>query len=209
MLQDRKLVDLLELMSSKKPAPGGGTVAALSGALACSMVSMVCNLTIGKKKYIDVQDEIENILTQSEEIRAHFQELMEQDTEAFNDVMGAFRMPKSTEEEKAIRKEAIHHALQKATYVPLRTMEYGAKVLKLANRVAAIGNKNVVSDAGVAALMAESAMHSGWLNVAININSIEDTDFVDRISEKVEGYLDDADGLTDETLEIVEDTIYS
>lgn len=209
MLLEWEVSDFLDVLSSGEPTPGGGAVAALSGALACAMISMVSNLTIGKKKYANVQEEIEKILQKSEELRKHFQELAEQDSEAFNDVMGAMKMPKTTDEEKTLRKEALQHALQKATFVPLRTMEYSADALQLAHRIAQIGNRNVISDAGVAAIMAESALHAGWLNVAINIEAVEDQEFVDRISDHAEEILDNADGLCDETLEIVEDTIYA
>ena len=208
MLLEHKLSDFLDVLASEEPAPGGGAVAALSGALACSMISMVCNLTIGKKKYADVQDEVKEILNRSEELRHNFKELVEQDAEAFSDVMGALKMPKGTDEEKAIRKEALQHALQKATYVPLRTMEYAGEAVKLAHRISQIGNKNVISDAGVAAIMADAAMSQGWLNVAVNISAIKDQEFVDRITNQAEDILTESDGFTDETLDIVEDTIY-
>ncbi len=205
---EHRLDDFLDVLASSEPAPGGGAVAALSGALACSMISMVCNLTIGKKKYANVQNEVEEILHKSEELRHNFKELVEQDAEAFNDVMGAMKMSKNTDEGKVLREEALQHALQKATFVPLRTMEHAGEAIKLAHRIAQIGNKNVISDAGVAGIMAESAMSAGWMNVVVNINSVEDQEFVDRIANRAEDIIDDAEGLTDETLEIVEDTIY-
>ena len=209
MLLNRTLADFLDIAASNEPAPGGGAVAALSGALACSMISMVCNLTVGKKKYSDVQDEIEKLLSRTETLRKHFQDLIQQDSEAFSDVMGAMQMPKQSENESTLRKEALQHALQKATHVPLRTMEYSAESVKIAHRVAQIGNKNVISDIGVAAIMAEAALHSGWLSIAANLEAIDDQEFVDRISDHAEQILDDIDGVADETVEIVEDKIYS
>ncbi len=208
MMLERTVAGFLDDLASSAPAPGGGAVAALSGALACSMVSMVSNLTLGKKRYADVEDEVREILDRSEELRKHFQELVEQDAEAFSDVMGALQMPKATEQQKLLRQEALEHALQKAAYVPLRTMENAAEALKLAHRIAQIGNKNLVSDAGVAAVLAESALYCGWFNVAVNLANIKDEEFAERLATKTQEILDQTDGLLDETMEIVEYRIY-
>ena len=169
---------------------------------------MVCNLSIEKKSCKENEDELKEILQTSEKLRELFSELVDQDVEAFGDVMSALRMPKNNDEERLLRNEALEHALEKATYVPLRTMEHGAKVLMLANRVSQICNKNVISDVGVAAIMAESAVHSAYFNIAINLANIGSQDFIDRIENKTEQIMDDIEGIADETIEIVEDIIY-
>jgi len=208
MILKQAVENFLDDLSSKSPTPGGGSVAALSGATAAALVSMVCNLSIGKKSCESNKDELEQILAHSEKLRELFSELIDQDVEAFDDVMNAFRMSKNDDEEKLLRNEALNHSLQKATYVPIRTMEHGAEILTLAHRAAQICNRNVISDAGVAAIMAESAVHSAYFNVAINLENIDEQEFVDRIENKTEQIMDDIEGLADETIEIVEDIIY-
>ncbi len=208
MILSQPIENFLDDLASKSSTPGGGSVAALSGATAAALVSMVCNLSIEKKSCKENEDELKEILQTSEKLRELFSELVDQDVEAFGDVMSALRMPKNNDEERLLRNEALEHALEKATYVPLRTMEHGAKVLMLANRVSQICNKNVISDVGVAAIMAESAVHSAYFNIAINLANIGSQDFIDRIENKTEQIMDDIEGIADETIEIVEDIIY-
>ncbi len=205
---EQSVSNLLNLLASSEPAPGGGAVAALAGAMSCSMISMVCNLTIGKKKYVDVSEELQGILKRSEELRKNFQDLVAQDIEAFGDVMAARQMKKETKEQKMIRDEALQHALQKATFVPLRTMEYALEALKLAHRTAQIGNVNVISDAGVGAIMAQSALYSASLNIDVNLKKISDHEFVDRICLKSEDLLEEGEGIIEETLDIIDEIIY-
>ncbi len=208
MILSQPIENFLDDLASKSSTPGGGSVAALSGATAAALVSMVCNLSIEKKNCKENEDELKEILQTSEKLRELFSELVDQDVEAFGDVMSALRMPKNNDEERLLRNEALEHALEKATYVPLRTMEHGAKVLMLANRVSQICNKNVISDVGVAAIMAESAVHSAYFNIAINLANIGSQDFIDRIENQTEQIMDDIEGIADETIEIVEDIIY-
>ena len=208
MILSQPIENFLDDLASKSSTPGGGSVAALSGATAAALVSMVCNLSIEKKNCKENEDELKEILQTSEKLRELFSELVDQDVEAFGDVMSALRMPKNSDEERLLRNEALEHALEKATYVPLRTMEHGAKVLMLANRVSQICNKNVISDVGVAAIMAESAVHSAYFNIAINLANIGSQDFIDRIENQTEQIMDDIEGIADETIEIVEDIIY-
>ncbi len=207
MLIERNIKDFLDDLASNSPTPGGGSAAALCGAIAASLVSMVCNLTVGKKKYADFEDELKYILSQSEELRKLITSHIEQDADAFNDVMGAYRMPKNNEEEKMLRNEALQHALQKATFVPLRVMQDCSKVLNYAKRSAEIGSKNAVSDSGVAALMSKSAILSAKLNVDINLASIEDQSFISRISDIVTNIMEEIEGLVPEIMLIVKNRI--
>ncbi len=207
MLIERNIKDFLDDLASKSPTPGGGSAAALCGAVAASLVSMVCNLTMGKKKYADFEDELKYILSQSEELRKLITSHIEQDADAFSDVMGAYRMPKNNGEERMLQKEALQHALQKATFVPLRIMQDCTKVLHYAKRTAEIGNQNAVSDSGVAALMSKSAILSAKLNVDINLASIKDKSFITRISDMVGNIMEDIEGLVPEIMVIVKNRI--
>jgi len=204
MLKELKITDFLDKLASKSPTPGGGSVAALSGGLSISLVSMVCNLTLGKKNYEGVEEQTREILVNSERIRGEFTKLVDLDAEAFQEIMDAYKLPKSDETEKKIRSEAIQAALRKATQVPLRTMELSVETLALAKECANIGNKNVVSDAGVAGSLAAATMESAWFNVQININSIKDQSFTEGIEERAQKLLDEGDALYDDTMEYVE-----
>jgi formiminotetrahydrofolate cyclodeaminase len=175
----------LDELASASPAPGGGSVAALSGALGSALTSMVCRLTIGKKKYAAVEEDMKKILDQAEELRGQFTELIEKDSAAFNKVMEAFSLPKDSEPQKALRAAAIHEATKEATLVPLQVMKHCIDALALVQTVAASGNPNSVSDAGVAALMLHSAVEGAALNVRINLKGLEDTDFVGWKSEEL------------------------
>ena len=168
----------LDDVASSSPAPGGGSVAALSGALGAALTSMVCTLTIGKKKYADVEDEMKKVLAQSEHLREQFTELVDLDTQAFNKVMEAFALPKDTEPQKALRSAAIREATKEATMVPLEVMKHCIDALALAQLVAAKGNANSVTDAGVSAIMLNAALEGAALNVRINLNGLDDPEFV-------------------------------
>jgi len=191
MLADKTLRTFLDELASSAPAPGGGSVAALSGALAAALVSMVCNLTLGKKRYQDVQDDIAQILEHSEELRHRLLDLMEKDVMVYTDVSKAYKMPRETEAEKKTRSEAIQSALKEATLVPLSVAEACVEVLDLCTPAAEKGNVNAVSDAGVAALAAETGLRSAALNVLINLGLIKDQEFVrvhrTRLNELLEG----------------------
>jgi formiminotetrahydrofolate cyclodeaminase len=164
----------MDKLASKSPEPGGGSVAALTGALGAGLVSMVANLTLGKEKYKDVQPQIEQLLKESEKLRAELQDLIQKDTEAYGALSEVYKMPKNTDAEKAARTSKMQDALKKACQVPF---DIGLKALdtaKLAQRAADIGNVGAVSDAGVAVLLAQACAQSAALNVKINVNSIKD-----------------------------------
>lgn len=185
MLTDRSLNKFLDELASHSPAPGGGSVAALAGALGSALTSMVCNLTIGKKKYIDVEREMSNILDRSEDLRDKFTVLIDKDTEAFNKVMEAYGLPKDSEDQKALRAIAIQQATKEATLVPLEVMKHVIDALALTKIVAQKGNRNSVSDAGVSALMLKASLEAAAMNVEINLKGIEDTEFTGWKVEEV------------------------
>ena len=139
---------------------------------------MVCRLTIGKKKFKEVEDELKGVLEKAEEIRGQMEEFIVKDAESFDKVMTAMKLPKYTDEEKEKRNLAIQEATKGAISVPLQVMEKGLEALKLSRIVVEKGNPNMISDAGVSALTAKTAVEGAYLNVRINLNSIEDRNFV-------------------------------
>ncbi len=176
-------------LSTDSPAPGGGSVAALCGALSASLSSMVANLTVGKKKYEDVRDEMKDVALKAQTLKDEFLALIDKDTDAFNAVMSAMRMKKKTEEEKAARESAIQEATKQATLVPLEVLRKTKDVLELAEVVAERGNQSSVSDAGVSAIMAESAAESAFYNVRINLPGITDEGFNNKVLKEAEEIL--------------------
>lgn len=188
----RRFIDEL---ASKSPAPGGGSVAALSGALSAALVCMVCELTIGKEKYKDVEGEMVKIRDKARKLTNEFLIQVQKDEEAFNDVIACFRLPKETDEQKEERSAKIQEALKQATIVPLETMKMSRDVLKLAEVVAQKGNVNAISDAGVAAVQAQAASESAEYNVLINLGNIKDEEFKTRTKSEY-------DKLKEETLKL-------
>lgn len=197
------LNDFLSELASDSPTPGGGSVAALAGALAASLGSMVCNLTIGKKKYAGVEAEMSELLAKTETLRLELAQLIDEDAMAFDKVMAAIRMPKETDEERARRAAAMQTALVDAATVPFAAMEKCVEVAALAREAAVKGNANAVSDAGVAALMARAGAHAARLNVLINLGSIsapEHAGFVEKARDGIARLGSDADRYAEEAM---------
>lgn len=186
MLTSKTVNEFIDEVASNSPAPGGGSVAALAGALGAALTAMVSNLTIGKKKYLGVQQEMESVLKQSETLRVLFAQLIDDDAEAFNTVMSAINLPKETEEEKIQRTGAIQLATKHATEIPLRVMQLCEQALVLTQAAAEKGNVNSISDAGVAALMLHAACLGARLNVQINLGSLKDSLFVQETTSRTE-----------------------
>jgi formiminotetrahydrofolate cyclodeaminase len=174
---DQPLRHFMDKLASKSPEPGGGSVAALTGAMGAALVSMVSNLTLGKEKYKDVQQQIETLLKESEKLRTEMQDLIQKDTEAYGALSDVYKMPKNTDGEKAARTAKMQEALKKACQVPFEIGLKSLEVAKLAERAADLGNVAAVSDAGVAVLLAQACAQSAALNVKINVNSIKDDTF--------------------------------
>ncbi len=200
LLKDLKVSEFLSELSSSSPAPGGGSAAALMGAVGASLVSMVCNLTLGKKGYESVQEEVKTILDEADKLRGELLDKVDEDTEAFNAFMSALKLPKGSEE----RKKAMREALRNATLLPLSVMELSVRVLKLARQLVDKGNKNAISDVGVSAISAYGAIESAYLNVLINCTSIKDADFVRLSKEKALTFLKSGEKLYHEVKEAVE-----
>jgi len=204
MLIDKKVSNFLDELASNSPTPGGGSVAALAGALGAALISMVGNLTVGKKKYEDVEEDIKKIIGSSEKLRYELSQLIEEDVKVFNNFMATYKMPRETEDEKKMRTEKIQEALIEAARVPLRVAYKCMEILSLSKEVAEKGSINTVSDAGVAALMAEAALESAILNVKINLKMIKDEKLRTELSSSIKEILLKENGQKEEVLEIVE-----
>lgn len=175
---DTTLRQFMDELASAAPVPGGGSVAATTGAMAAGLVTMVCALTLGKKKYADVQDEIRALMDRAEALRHELQDLADADAEAFRRLSAAYKLPRETPADVAIRQDAIQAATRKATDVPLEIARAAAAVLPLCGPAAEKGNSAAVSDVGVAALLAQAAVRSALLNVEINLHALQDALYV-------------------------------
>ncbi len=176
-LLDLNLREFANELSMDSPAPGGGSIAALCGAISASLSSMVSNLTVGKKGYESVQEKVKELAIEAQILKDDFLRNIDLDTSAFNKVMDTFKMKKKTEEQKEKRAQAIEKATKEATLVPYHVLESCLAALEMAKHVATQGNKNSLSDAGVAALTAEAGAVGAFYNIKINLPDIEDEKF--------------------------------
>lgn len=202
-LTEKPIKSFLDELASSVPAPGGGSVAALSGALGAALISMVGNLTIGKEKYASVQEEISELLEKSERLRKELTELLEADVRAYTELSQTMKMPRDTEEQKKTREKAMDKALKAATNVPMQIAEACVAVMELCRPAAEKGNINAVSDVGVGMLMAEAGLRSAALNVLINLGWIKDEAFVSDNRKKLDDLLADKPSLRDEIYNLV------
>lgn len=180
------LEDFLNDLASAAPEPGGGSAAALSGALGASLVAMVCRLTIGRKNYEDVSADCEKMLARADELRAELLRQINEDAEAYAKVMAAYQLPKETGQEKAARTSAIQTALKGAVEIPLKVAQECDEILQISEFVATKGNKNAASDGGAGALMAQAGLRAALLNVEINLGLIQDEQFVNTTRDTIE-----------------------
>jgi formiminotetrahydrofolate cyclodeaminase len=178
-----------EVLGSNSPAPGGGSVAALSGMLGANLVSMVCRLTIGKKGYEAHEQEASAVLGEADRLAGSLLQRIDLDTEAFNEVMAAFKLPKETDEQKTARTAAIQQGYKSAIRSPQGIARECLEVLRLAERLLGRSNTNAVSDLGVAAQQAIAGVEGALMNVRINLPSIKDADFVTRANDEIDSLL--------------------
>ncbi len=190
MFKNLPLNEFLEDLSSNSPAPGGGSVAALSSALSAALGSMVANLTIGKKSYKELSEEnqgkVDEALKKCMAYKEDYLSYMEEDAESFLKVMDVFKLPKDTEEEKATRSKALQEGYKAALEVPKKICEETLKIYPILDELAQYGNKNAISDVGVAVIMAHASIESALLNVIINLGSIKDEEYVNNINSFIE-----------------------
>jgi methenyltetrahydrofolate cyclohydrolase len=202
-IKDTEVETFLDALASQSATPGGGSAAAIIGAMGAALVSMICNLTIGKKKYADVEPEMKDVLGKAEALRLRLTGMIEDDVKAFDAVMGAYGMPKETDADKAARDKAIQAALKQATDVPMRCCHAAREVIDLGAIAADKGNLNVISDAGVGVLAAYAALRSAALNVFTNARMINDKTFAEAKLKELNQLLAGAETATEKAYGIV------
>ncbi len=205
-----KLREFSDRLASAAPTPGGGSASATAGSLAAALVAMVGRLTLGKlegEEHVVEREQMEQAVQTADRLRLELLELADRDAEAFEQVMAAYRLPKSTEEEKSKRRATLQEALKGATEVPYRIAEICEEVLQLAKTMADRGARTAVSDAGTAASLAAAALHSALLNVDINLKHIKDERYRHVYHKKREDLARQAQVQRDAILAIVEDWI--
>ncbi len=202
-MKDRTLEEFLAAVAAPTPTPGGGSVSALAGALSVALSRMVAGLARGKKGYEAVEPELAQLEARAKKTQARLEALIDEDAKAYEAVMAAMRLPKSTETEKAARVDAIQRAYRKATEVPLETMERCIEALEMAEAAVKKGNRGAVTDAAVAVLLAESAIRGASLNCSINRASIRDETFRSETEERVERLLKRSDEIGHEAMAVV------
>jgi formiminotetrahydrofolate cyclodeaminase len=185
LLANLKITEYLERAAAGTAVPGGGSVAALNAALAAGLTEMVANLTIGKKGYEAVAEEMNDIAGKTIALRAKLTAAIDRDAEAYSEVMEAFKLPKATDQEKELRKLEIQKAFKHAALVPLEVANHAVEVIDLVGRAVDSGNKNAVTDGLVAAMNARTAALAALYNVKINLGSIEDDEFVKKLTRKI------------------------
>ena len=195
MLMDKKLNDFLAELKSGSPAPGGGSAAALAGAIGAALGIMVGNLTLTSEKYIASHDQASQLIEQLEEKLASLERYVDEDTQAFTQVMQAYKLPKITDGEKALRSQKIQQAMQAASQLPMKVATICMEVLEMSGKMLEIGNINAASDAAVAGRLAHAAMWSAIYNVRINLGSIKDQKFVDEMTTQVARVVDHSEEL--------------
>jgi formiminotetrahydrofolate cyclodeaminase len=186
LLKDLTITEFLEQTASAEPLPGGGCTAALSAALAASLTEMVANLTIGRKEFQAVEDEMKKIAQAAADLREKLQNDIDNDAQAYREVLAAFKLPKNTDDEKKQRSSTIQQAFKTAAMVPLGVARDALKIMDLASRAIAQGNQNAVSDGAVGVLASRTAALAALYNVKINLSAVRDPGFVEELTRESE-----------------------
>lgn len=204
MIGEQKINEFLADLSSSSPAPGGGAASALVASIAASLVSMVANLTIGKKKYIAVEPEMRKIASDAQKIRDALMQLSDRDVEEFNTIMNAFKLPKETETEKKYRDQKIEEASVRASNVPLETARACLQIMELSLHVIKNGNVNALSDGICSFQFAYAAMKGALANVKINLKNINNIETLQRFNAEIEGMEKESKNLYEKNIEVLE-----
>ncbi len=204
MLANLKITEYLAKAAAGTAVPGGGSVAALNGALAAGLTEMVANLTVGKKGYEAVEEDMKAIADKASQLRNKLTAAIDQDADAYTEVMAAYKLPKTTDEETSLRKQKIQDAIKHAALVPLEVARDALAVIDLAGSAIRKGNKNAASDGAVAAMNARTAALAAIYNVKINLSSIQDHSFVEKLAQEVEDLQDQVTEKENEALSYVE-----
>ena len=203
-LTDLTSKDFLTALASSAPAPGGGGGAAMAGALAAALASMVANLTIGKEKFAQQEPEVKSLLEDAEVVRQDLLQLVEDDAAVFNSFMACYKLPKATEEEKAARTAALRNAAKQAADVPLAIARASYRVLVLARRLVSIGNPGVITDGACSALLARAALRCAEYNVRINLGLTKDEAYNQKVAAELADLLKTAEELEEEALAVTD-----
>lgn len=210
-LRDRTVNEFIDIVSSKKPAPGGGSVSALAGSLGGALTIMVGNLTVGRKKFQKLDDKerqkFDNSLTAINNLKEELTDLVDTDTEAFHQVMAAYKMPGESEDQRKARKEAIQIATRKAMDVPLKTANKCLEILRHQEVFAKHGNPNAISDVGVGTMMAFAGIKGAIYNVKVNLEGLDDKDYAGRVEQECERILREAHELKTKIQGLVDDRL--
>lgn len=189
VITQNSIEEFLERLASGDPTPGGGSAAAIMGAMGAALVSMVCNVSVGKKGYEAAEAALRAVRSQSEALRLRLTAMVAEDVAAFDSLMAAYKLAKGSEEDKSRRAEAIQASLRRATEVPLDCTRACAEVIGLARRAGELGYRGVISDAGVGAAAAYAAARSAALNVYINVPALKDRPFAEHALAELEKLL--------------------
>ncbi|NJN15643.1 MAG: cyclodeaminase/cyclohydrolase family protein [Chloroflexaceae bacterium] len=206
-VKDQSVGAFLDALASRAPTPGGGSVAALSGAMAAGLLSMVCNLTIGKKQFAEYEDEIRSIMERSEALRAELQRLAEDDIAVFGRLAAAYKLPRTTDADAASRQSAIQQVTRQASDVPLRVAQAAAALLPLCTALASRCARLIVSDVGVAAVLSRATVQSAVMNIEINLAGLEDQIYVRETRAQIADLLIGLNEETDGVIALVRDRI--
>ena len=202
-IKDSSIQLYLDTLASKDATPGGGSASALMGAQSAALTSMVCNLTIGKPKYAEVENDMKELLKQSEILRGQLTAMIKADVDIFDELMATYALPKETDDEKLARSAAIQHVLREATNVPLACAKACAQAIALSKIAAQKGNTAVISDAGVAVMSGYAGLKSAALNVYINAASLKDREFAETKIAELTAILSDAEVSSQEIYDLV------
>ena len=203
-MMDLAIRDYTTKLAGGDPTPGGGSAAALSGALAAALCAMTARLTVGREKYRPSWPDMERVECEADQLAARLLELADEDSAAYEKVMAAYALPKNTEEEKAARRAAAEEAIKGAALVPLETLKAAVVIAGLAREAAARGNPNCLSDAGVAALLARAAATGAAYNVRINLGGLSDRDFISETRSQAADLLNRVERTAAQVAEMIE-----
>jgi len=202
-MMDKSCKDFIEVLATKAPVPGGGGAAAMGGAIGMALSNMVGNLTVGKKKYADVETEIKELIAKGDKVIAELKALVDKDAEVFEPLSKAYGLPKNTPEEIKFKEETMEQCSQTACSVPMDIMRKAYEGIKIHERMGQIGTMIAISDVGCGVAFMKAALISGKLNVVINLNTIKDQKFVQSAREEMERLVSDGCKIADETLDLV------
>lgn len=200
---DKSCKEFIDVLASKAPVPGGGGAAALGGAIGMALSNMVGNLTLGKKKYADVEPQVKDLLEKGSEVISELERLVDKDAEVFEPLSKAYGLPKGTPEEIKFKEETMEQCSKTACSVPMEIIRKAYEGIIIHQRMGQIGTMLAISDVGCGVVFMKAALISGKLNVIINLNTIKDQNFVKSATEEMERLVNDGCRIADETLSLV------